>query len=68
MDEITEICLGCRARITLDMPDAWITPDGDTVNSLGLAEEADAMREFLHGFPCPRCGHGNMRITLPKLI
>jgi hypothetical protein len=66
MDEITCICLQCRARVTLPMPDMLQTPDGEILDARELAGEVatEALRDYMHNMPCPSCG-GELRITLP---
>jgi hypothetical protein len=66
MDAITGVCLACQVTITLPMPDAWLTPAGEITAAVGLPYEAEGMRAWLHGLPCPRCGQPQIRITLPS--
>jgi hypothetical protein len=65
MDDITGVCLACQATIILPMPDAWQSPTGEIEAALGLPQEAEELRQFLHGLPCPKCGSDQIRITLP---
>jgi hypothetical protein len=41
-------------------------PDGTVVEMKDLADDAtaDAVRDYLQGMPCPRCGSDQMRMTL----
>lgn len=66
MNEISGKCLACRATITLPMPDMWETPDGDMIDAGRTDEDAEAMMEFLHDLPCPKCGSKQIRVTLPR--
>jgi hypothetical protein len=67
MDEIKGICLGCRAPITLPMPDMWETPEGERFDALNDDEDAEAMQYWLQTLPCPKCGQTMIRVTLPTL-
>jgi hypothetical protein len=66
MDEIHGVCLECRATITLPMPDVWETPEGKRFDAEDDPEDAEAMQLWLQTMPCPKCGHTQMRVTLPR--
>ena len=80
MDEITLKCLACGAKPVVPMADQYQLPDGTVVdasllelpagtivraNDLADDSTADAVRDYLQGMPCPRCGSDQMRLTLP---
>jgi hypothetical protein len=80
MDKIRLECLGCGAKPVVPMADHYQLPDGTFVdagtlelpdgtiveaNDLADESPADAVRDYLQGMPCPRCGSDQMRVTLP---
>jgi hypothetical protein len=80
MHEIRLECLTCGAHPVVPMSDQYRLPDGTVVDASALelpngtvvkasdlADDAiaDAVRDFLQGMPCPRCGSDQLRMTLP---
>ena len=73
------VCLECGVKPIIPMADhyklpddtvvdasALELPDGRVVTANDLADDAtaDAVRDFLHGMPCPNCGSDQLRVTL----
>jgi hypothetical protein len=67
MHEIRLECLACGAHPAVPMSDQYRLPDGTVVKADDLADDAiaDAVRDYLQGMPCPRCGSDQLRVTLP---
>jgi hypothetical protein len=65
MIEMTAECQECGATLTLPLPDAWQTPQGDFIDKdrIALEDNEAELKATMEAMNCPSCGHVALRVV-----